>query len=954
MEARKAPRRSRRAFLIYFGTALILGGGLDAWMHAAPHVYSRNLDTDQAAKRRDLPVEEPTFVPPTLRHPKLTTLLAETAESIRQNAQSTAPGLVPQGVPETTQAQIAAKLPEAVQDALRSGMMRMDRTGAIQIYIELTGVNSQIIAQLQAADAKIEITDSQHDRIQAIVPPASLLQLESLPFVRFIRLPNYAVHNTGSVDTQGDAILEAQQARAQLNIDGTGVRVGVISDGIKGVFATSCTTCQGVAGGPISTGDLPQSTGTRNSSGVLVSSNGGITGKSFQTNGDLEGLPSGTCGFPGAGAEGTAILEIVYDIAPGAQLLFENAGTDMEFNQAVNDLASKADVVMDDINFFGLPYDGTSVVSQNTANALNSASNPIRAYFTAVGNNARQHYLGLYQDSGVDGTKMGLPAGDLHLFQATSITSDILNLGPTPEDRVILPNQGEVVVVLTWDDPWGASSNNYDLYFLNEATGAVAAASADIQNGAQDPVEFIDYTNKTGAQANFDIVVQNVNNQAQPKHLTLFLFQPECAVAGPLPIASGHPEIHNYNTISSSVAAEADAGGSPASVSAVGAIAADDPGNKDIEFFSSNGPTLDGRVKPDVTGIDGVSTTGAGDFENPFYGTSAAAPHAAGIAALLLQAAPCLLSSSSHARNDADARMALLNLVEGNSVPLGSPIPNNIFGYGRLNALAAAEQTVPTASALTTESVSGNSPTGFSGSLPANGFSDAQQCPITVTATGGCSPSTGSSTVNCPFGSSSVTLMGTADGVTFSTPIKTQIIVTSFKVGASPASNSIAPGQSASYQITVSPQFGPYGNAISLACTGLPPEAACVFTPPTVTPNSQAATVQLAISTAAASWLLPMIQFNGIGNCVWLLGFGALFLLLRRAVWVNSCPAWARNLAAFLALASILAGLAVLPDCGGGNSSSMNPGTPAGTYTVNVTATAGTLVVTTPVTLTVQ
>ena len=835
--------------------------------------------------------------------------------------------------------------------------MRMDSTGAIQVYFELTSANQQNIKQLQALGVVLEIEDAKHNRVQARVPQNGLSQLESLPFVRFIRLPNYAVHNTGSVDTQGDTILEAAQARAQLHIDGTGVRVGVISDGLKGIFATGCTTCQGVAGGPISTGDLPQSTGTRNSSGVLNSSSGGITGRSFQSNGDLEGLPSGTCGFAGAGAEGTALLEIVYDIAPGAKLFFDNSGTDMEFNQAVNDLAGKADVVMDDINFFGLPYDGASVVSQNTASALNSASNPIRGYFTAVGNNARQHYLGLYQDSGVDGTTLGLPAGHVHLFQANSTTSDIQGLGPKPYDPVILPMNGEVVVVLTWDDPFGASSNNYDLYFINETTGKVAASSTDIQNGTQDPVEFIDYTNKTGAQSNFDIVVQNVNNQAQPKHLSLFLFQPECALAGPLPIAPGHTENHNYNTVSSSVAAEADAGGSPVSVVSVGAIAANDPGNQDIEYFSSNGPTLDGRVKPDVTGIDGVSTTGAGKFGNPFYGTSAATPHAAGIAALLLQAAPCLLANSTGARDSADARATLRSLALVNSVPLGAPIPNNIFGYGRFNALAAADLEVPTVQALANESVSGNAPTGFSGSLPSTGFSDAQQCPFTVTATGGCTTSAGSSTVNCPFGTSSVTLMATADSVTLSAPVKTQITVTNFALSVSPAGFSVSPGQAAAYQLTVSPQFGPFGNAISFACNGLPTRATCAFTPNTVTPNAQSASAQLSISTAAASRLAPGPDIFPPASLprsfIWVTGLALCGLLLLALSFPRRILAW-RSLAVIM-LAIVLAYLAALPACGGGNSSSASiSGTPAGTYTVNVTATSGSLMVTEPVTLTVQ
>ena len=68
-------------------------------------------------------------------------------------------------------------------------------------------------------------------------------------------------------------------------------------------------------------------------------STGGIVGRSFQPNSDLEGLQPASCAFAGAGAEGTALLEIVHDLAPGAKLSFANGDTDLAFNQAVNFLA---------------------------------------------------------------------------------------------------------------------------------------------------------------------------------------------------------------------------------------------------------------------------------------------------------------------------------------------------------------------------------------------------------------------------------------------------------------------------------------------------------------------------------------------------------------------------------------------------------------------------------------
>ena len=198
----------------------------------------------------------------------------------------------------------------------------------------------------------------------------------------------------------------------------------------------------------------------------------------------------------------------------------------------------------------------------------------------------------------------------------------------------------------------------------------MVASSVDVQNGTQDPSETIDHVNR-GAADRFLIVVQNVRGAAQPRNLNIFSLQPECAAAGPVVLAPPRHERPNYNTASRSVSAQGDAGGSPVSVIAVGAIcsasaaaagafATDesclDTSNATPEFFSSRGPTLDGRLKPDVAAIDGVAISGAGSFPAPFFGTSAAAPHLGGIAALVLQGAPCLLDRSASTVAAATAR----------------------------------------------------------------------------------------------------------------------------------------------------------------------------------------------------------------------------------------------------------------------------------------------------------
>ena len=290
---------------------------------------------------------------------KLTTVLADLARAVPQDE-----GPTPSA--RAAPAALPAELPVAIRDAMRSRKLRVNAAGEVQVYILLDAVTDDALRQLTASGATIEITDAARRRVQARIPASRLRAVAALPFVTFVRLPTYAVRRIGAVTTEGDAILRADAVRRQLSLDGTGVRVGVLSDGLKGVFAAGCTSCAGVAGGPIATGDLPDATGTRNAQGVLTASSGGVTGRSFQANSDLEGLPPATpvCAFPGAGAEGTAILEIVHDLAPGARLSFANADTDLAFNQAVNFLASTNDVVIDDLGFFGEAYDGTSTVSR--------------------------------------------------------------------------------------------------------------------------------------------------------------------------------------------------------------------------------------------------------------------------------------------------------------------------------------------------------------------------------------------------------------------------------------------------------------------------------------------------------------------------------------------------------------------------------------------------------------
>ena len=366
------------------------------------------------------------------KNPKLSTPLVVLSKSVEQA--SVRPAVAGSVKPPTGFS--TETLPKPLRDAIRARQMRVTNNGEVQVYIELSSVAQQNLEELRSFGVTIQIVGRPEPNksksevlttiptVQGLLPVTMINQVSALPFVRYIRLPDYGFTNTGSVTSQGDQILQAAQARAQFGVDGTGIRVGVISDGIGGIFdPTMCALSTTEFPNPIQTGDLPNNVTPTCANGVLTSLSGGIIAQSFPSS-SPNLAPAGDT-TSGVAAEGTAMLEIVHDLAPGAQLYFANEadGTCMSFELAVDFLALNTDVVVDDESCFTPPFDGTSDVSKNTAQALNTDTNPIRGYFTAVDNFAQDHYQGQYLDSGIDGTSITGQPGHLHAFQAVPTTT---------------------------------------------------------------------------------------------------------------------------------------------------------------------------------------------------------------------------------------------------------------------------------------------------------------------------------------------------------------------------------------------------------------------------------------------------------------------------------------------------------------------------------------------------
>src|SRR5204862_3412688 len=126
------------------------------------------------------------------------------------------------------------------------------------------------------------------------------------------------------------------------------------------------------------------------------------------------------------------------------------------------------------------------------------------------------------------------------------------------------------------------------------------------------------------------------------------------------------------------------------------------------------------------------------------------------------------------------ARPPLRNLILTIAVPLNDAAPDNVFGYGRADALASVQKTLPVFKGTATLAVSGNSPVGATLSPEQLGFTDPNQCGLTgLSWTGGCGTSPGS-TISCPFGTSNVSVSASNNGVAFSPATSIRITVTNF------------------------------------------------------------------------------------------------------------------------------------------------------------------------------
>lgn len=453
--------------------------------------------------------------------------------------------------------------------------------------------------------------------IDVFFPINRLLELNMYPdLITFTRSLYKTITNSGIVRSQGDDAQYTNLVRQAYRtvsggeivpVEGQGIKIGVISDS----YDTQPFTGKSRASVDVENGDLP-GTGNPNNYPLPVDV--------------VREYPYGA-----ASDEGRAMLQILHDIVPGAELAF-NTGilSPRQFEKAVLDLAAAGcDILVDDITFTSEPMFGGSNIGQ----AIKSfTQGPGNYYFSSAGNFANAGYSGAFINSAATPVTNFIPPGSptrAHVFGTNSDGSqDVL--------QKIRVQPGVYMLVLQWEENLASQENttgavtDLDIYLVDDA-GRLLVGNNRI-NIAGDPTEYIVFRASGVGEAN--VLITSANSPAPALPIRYVAFRAnglEFMEYGGAPTISGHamtPEAITTGAVDFRAAA-----------------------NPVPQFFSSYGGTLANNaiLEVDISAPDGGNTNVGSigqdiafdedNFPN-FFGTSAAAPHAAGAFAQLLSALP--------------------------------------------------------------------------------------------------------------------------------------------------------------------------------------------------------------------------------------------------------------------------------------------------------------------------
>lgn len=320
---------------------------------------------------------------------------------------------------------------------------------------------------------------------------------------------------------------------------------------------------------------------------------------------------------------GTACAEVVHAMAPDAELyLAYYDGSDVSEGRAVEWLLEQGvQIITHSATSVVAPMDGSGPDAEQVEEVFARGV----LWVNCAGNYAYGHYRGQFLDDNNNG------------FQEFPNGEEAMGIRFPPGEQGI--------VALNWDD-WQNSDQDFDL-FLYDSSSNLVASSRNAQTGQSGDLPFEVLTLTQPSEDTYYVVIKAAN---ATRAVMFDLYVPDGEVQFP-------SAEHSL--------------GSPADAEHLLSVGAVNWQTGELESFSSQGPTNDNRVKPDLSAPDAVTT--ASYAPEPFYGTSASAPHVAGAAALVLSAFPDFTPQQ------------IVDYLLANALDQGAVGPDPVFGYGTLH-----------------------------------------------------------------------------------------------------------------------------------------------------------------------------------------------------------------------------------------------------------------------------